>query len=161
FNIGAGKSDITGPFVGSSTGFTSPGDQMSGLAMRLYARAFVIESPCSGNSIVYVSAEQLHLYQSIKIGVVHRLKAMSLGRYTTDNVLLSATHTHAAPTNHSWRVLYNAFNGVVGYDDVNYNIVVNGIVDAIAKAHANKRAGRIKFARGPVINGAFNREPLS
>lgn len=158
YNIGAGVGDITGPFVGSSTGFNSPGDEMSGLAMRLYARAFVLESPCSGKSIVYVSADMLHLYQSVKVGVVKKLQAEGLGSlYTTDNVMLSATHTHAAPSNTSWRTLFNAFNGVIGFDEVHYNIVVNGIVDAIKKAHTAKQPGRIKFARGPVENGAYNR----
>jgi neutral ceramidase len=158
YNIGAGMGDITGPFVGSSTGFNSPGDQMSGLAMRLYARAFVIESPCTGKSIIYVSADMLHLYQSVKVGVVKKLQSEGLGAlYTTDNVMLSATHTHAAPSNTSWRTLFNAFNGVIGFDEVHYNIVVNGIVEAIKKAHAAKEPGRIKFARGRVENGAYNR----
>jgi neutral ceramidase len=70
---------------------------------------------------------------------------------------VSATHSHATPSNNSWRTLYNAFNGVVGFDEVNYKIVVNGIVDAIKKAHAAKKPGHIKFARGPVESGAYNR----
>lgn len=158
YSIGAGMSDITGPFVGSSTGFNSPGDEMSGLAMRLYARAFAIESPCSRKSIVYVSADMLHLYQSVKVGVVKKLQSEGLGDlYTSDNVMLSATHTHAAPSNISMRTLFDAFNGVIGFDKVHYNIVVNGIVDAIKMAHEAKAPGRIKFARGVVEDGAYNR----
>ncbi|MCG6169129.1 neutral/alkaline non-lysosomal ceramidase N-terminal domain-containing protein [Leptospira sanjuanensis] len=65
FLIGAGKADITGPFVQSSTGYNSPGDQMSGLAMRLFSRAFVIERP-GGNTVAIVTNDMLHMYQSVK-----------------------------------------------------------------------------------------------
>ena len=158
FLVGAGRSDITGPFVGSSTGYNNPGDQMSGLATHLYARAFVIESPCSGTRIAYVAAEQLHLYQSIDMGVIKRLQELGLGAYyNADNLVLSATHTHAAPSNHSWRTLYNAFNGVVGYDKINYQIVVNGIADAIAQAHESRKLATIRVAQGQVPGLAHNR----
>ena len=52
--VGVGKADITGPITDISTGYNSLGDLMEGLLMRLYARAFIIES--NGQPVVYATA---------------------------------------------------------------------------------------------------------
>ncbi|TGK09744.1 alkaline ceramidase [Leptospira selangorensis] len=157
FLVGAAKADITGPFVQSSTGYNSPGDEMSGLAMRLYSRAFVIERP-GGARVAIVTNDMIHMYQSVKMGVIKKLQADGYGSaFNNDNVLLFATHTHSAPSNISWYTLFNLFNGVVGFDKVHYNIVVNGIADSIKAAYNNRREARIKFASGNLSNFANNR----
>ncbi|PJZ68805.1 alkaline ceramidase [Leptospira perolatii] len=160
--VGAAKKDITGPFVQSSTGYNSPGDEMHGLAMRLHSRAFVIEKPGTGDQVAIVTLEQIHMYQSIKIGVVKKLAADGYGNiFKTENILLSATHTHSAPSNHSWYTLFNLFNGVVGFDRLHYNIVVNGVVDSIKAAYANKKPAKIKFASGNIPGGINNRSSIA
>src|SRR5690606_5144087 len=108
----------------------------SGLGMRLYSRAFVIEqgeNPQQNAHIVaLVTADQLHLYQSVKLGVVKQLKRRGFCQIFHDaNVMISATHTHAAGSNISWYTLFNLFNGVTGFDELHYDIVVNGITDSI------------------------------
>lgn len=154
---GAARTDITGPVTDISTGYTEPGVTMEGLATRLYARSFVIESPCSGQRIAYVNADVLHTYQSIKTGVIKRLAVKLPGVYNDSNVMIVGTHDHAAPSNISFRTLYNLANGVVGFDQLNYDIVVNGIVDGIVKAYEQRRAATIAIARGHVPNASFNR----
>jgi neutral ceramidase len=158
YRIGASKQDITGPFVGSSTGYNSPGDQMSGLGMRLYARSFVIEEPGSGQLVALVTADMIHMYQSVKVGVIKQLAARGLGGvFRAENVVLSATHTHSAPSNISWYTLFNLFNGVVGFDAAHYQLVVDGIATSIERAHAARVPARIKLARGRVADAGFNR----
>ncbi|AOP35194.1 alkaline ceramidase [Leptospira tipperaryensis] len=157
FLVGAGKADITGPFVQSSTGYNSPGDEMSGLAMRLFSRAFVIERP-GGARVAIVTNDMIHMYQSIKMGVIQKLQADGYGSaFNNDNVVLFATHTHSAPSNVSWYTLFNLFNGVVGFDKVHYNLIVNGTAEAIKAAYNQRREARIKFASGPLVGGSFNR----
>ncbi|MBW0432510.1 neutral/alkaline non-lysosomal ceramidase N-terminal domain-containing protein [Leptospira yasudae] len=157
FLIGAGKADITGPFVQSSTGYNSPGDQMSGLAMRLFSRAFVIERP-GGNTVAIVTNDMLHMYQSVKMGVIQKLQADGYGSvFNQENVVLFATHTHSAPSNVSWYTLFNLFNGVVGFDKVHYNIIVNGTAEAIKAAYNQRKQARIRIASGTISGAAHNR----
>ncbi len=75
--------------------------------------------------------------------------------------MVSATHTHAATSNHSWYTLFNLFNGVTGFDELHYHVVVNGIAQSIEEAYDNRQAAVIKFARGPVENGGFNRSTIA
>ncbi|TGK06695.1 alkaline ceramidase [Leptospira semungkisensis] len=155
FLVGAAKTDITGPFVQSSTGYNSPGDEMSGLAMRLFSRAFVVERP-GGSRVAIVTNDMLHMYQSVKIGVVKKLQADGYGSaFNNDNVVIFATHDHSAPSNISWYTLFNLFNGVIGFDKVHYNIVVNGTASAIEAAYNARKQARIKFATG-TLSGATN-----
>ncbi|MGD8909042.1 MAG: neutral/alkaline non-lysosomal ceramidase N-terminal domain-containing protein [Chromatiales bacterium] len=161
YNIGAAKVDITGPFVSSSTGYNSPGDEMSGLAMRLYSRTFVIEQPGVG-LVALVTADQLHMYQSVKLGVIKKLKEDGYSDlFNEKNVLVAATHTHAASSNISWYTLFNLFNGVSGFDELHYNTVVTGITQSIIDAYDNRRAATIKFAEGKVSGGSYNRSTLA
>lgn len=161
YNVGAAKTDITGPFVASSTGYNSPGDEMSGLAMRLYSRTFVIEQP-GVNVVAIATADQLHMYQSVKVGVVKRLATLGYGSiFNTDNVMVSATHTHAATSNISWYTLFNLFNGVTGFDTLHYEVVVRGITQSIVDAYNNREAATIKTASGVVPGGAYNRSTLA
>ncbi|AJQ94333.1 neutral/alkaline non-lysosomal ceramidase N-terminal domain-containing protein [Gynuella sunshinyii] len=161
YQVGAGKADITGPFVASSTGYNSPGDEMSGLTMRLYSRAFVIEQP-DARMVAIVTADQLHMYQSVKLGVISRLQALGYGdRFDDSNVLLSATHTHSATSNTSWYTLFNLFNGVIGFDRLHYQVVVEGITRSIIDAYDARRPATIRYAEGEVINGVYNRSSLA
>ncbi|MCB1165894.1 MAG: neutral/alkaline non-lysosomal ceramidase N-terminal domain-containing protein [Leptospiraceae bacterium] len=161
YNVGASRIDITGPFVQESTGYNNPGDTMNGLAMRLYSRAFVIEQP-GGKTIAIATADQLHLYQSIKLGVIKKLAADGYGGvFQASNVMVSATHTHAATSNHSWYTLFNLFNGVTGFDRLHYQVVVNGIANSIERAYDNRRAAVIKIATGIVEGAAHNRSSIA
>jgi hypothetical protein len=161
FVVGAARADITGPMVDSSTGWNEPGVTMEGLAMRLYARAFVLESPCSGQRFAYVDADLLHTYQSISIGVVKRIGRRLPGVYDARNTLIAGTHDHAAPSNISFRTLYNLANGVIGFDQLHYDIVVDGIVEAIVRAHESRRPAAIHVARGHLPGAVHNRSPAA
>ncbi len=161
YKVGAAKSDITGPFVASSTGYNSPGDEMSGLAMRLYSRAFVIEQP--GKSIIAIATtDQILMYQSIKLGVVKQLQNAGYGNiFSAANVMVTATHTHAASSNTSWYTLFNLFNGIMGFDQLHYEVVVEGVTRSIINAYEARRDATIKMATGLVHNAAFNRSVLA
>lgn len=153
YNIGAGMADITGPFTDISCGYNEPGVEMQGMIMRLYSRTFIIQDPCSGNSIVLVTADVLHLYDSITIGVVRRLAEEGYGNlYNAQNIMINGTHTHAAPSNISWHTMFNAYNGVIGFDPLHYEIVIQGIVESIKKAHAALQPGKIRITQGSVDN---------
>ena len=153
--VGVGKADITGPITDISTGYNSLGDLMEGLLMRLYARAYIIES--NGQSIVYATAELVHMTESIKPNVLKELARRGLTQYTEDNVMLSATHCHSSTSNVSWYALYDLINGVPGCDDESYSLIVQGIADAIQRAHEDLAPGSVSLAYANTDIGNYNR----
>ena len=157
--VGVGKADITGPITDISTGYNSLGDLMKGLLMRLNARAFIVET--NGEPQVYVSAELVHMTESIKPGVLKELKKRGLTQYTEENTMISATHCHSSTSNTSWYALYDLINGVPGYDDESYEVIVLGIADAIQKAHENLAPGSVTLAYGNTSIDSYNRSLLA
>lgn len=154
-NIGVGKADITGPVTNISTGYNSLGDLMNGLLTRLNARAFIVEK--DGQRLAYVSAELVHMTESIKPAVLKELAARGLTQYTEENLMLSATHCHSSTSNVSWYALYDLINGVPGFDEDSFTYIVNGICDAIEEADANMVPGHLVLSYGDTDIESFNR----
>lgn len=153
--VGVGKGDITGPVTSISTGYNSLGDLMNGLLMRLNARAFTVAK--DDKKVVYVSAELVHMTESIKPGVLEELKKRGLTDYTEENTMISATHCHSSTSNTSWYGLYDLVNGVPGYDEDNYKIIVKGIADAIEAADKDLAPGSVTLSFGETDIHSYNR----
>ena len=152
--VGVGKADITGPITDISTGYNSLGDLMQGLLTRLYARAFVVDA---GTPMVYVSAELVHMTESIKPGVLDKLKVDGYDCFSEENVMITATHCHSSTSNTSWFALYDLINGVPGYDDESYKIIVKGIAKAIEQAYDSRVSGSVSLVYGNTNISASNR----
>ncbi len=153
--VGAAKVDITGPITDISTGYNSLGDLMEGLLTRLYARAFVIDN---GNTpVVFVSAELVHMTESIKPGVMAKLRQDKYDMFSEENVMLTATHCHSSTSNTSWFALYDLINGVPGYDDESYKIIVRGIAKAIEQAYDSRVSGSASLVYAETEISASNR----
>ena len=157
--VGVGKADITGPVTDISTGYNSLGDLMKGLLMRLNARAFIVET--NGEPQVYVSAELVHMTESIKPGVLKELKKRGLTQYNEQNTMIAATHAHSSTSNTSWYALYDLINGVPGYDDESYDVICIGIADAIEEATNNLAKGSVTLAYGNTDIDTYNRSLLA
>jgi neutral ceramidase len=139
-------------------GYSMPEQKAEGISTRLWARAFAVESPCSGGRVVFVSADVGQVFQSVHTEVLARLEQrFGPGRYTRDNVALSATHTHSGLGGYSHYTMFNLAVG--GFDPVNFEAVVAGIVESIARADANLGDGVIKIAEGPLQDANWNRSP--
>lgn len=132
---------------------------VKGVETDLYARAYAIEDDSSGRKIVFVNAEIAFITVAVKRGVIKKLerKHPELA-YSEDNVFLSAQHTHSAPGGYSHYGLYNM--AVPGFVPEVYQVIVEGIVEAIVAAEANKKPGRIKLGSSSFAldkEVAFNR----
>lgn len=162
FRFGSGLSDITGPVaLKSGAGWEDTGQVMHGLHQRQYARAFAIESPCNGKRVMFVSADIGLMWGSIRNGVLEALTKDSelAAKYTAENLMLSATHTHNGPAGYAHHEAGNALH--LGFDSLVYKTIVNGIVDAIDRAHrnieANDQTAPIEMAVGELLNTNINR----
>lgn len=160
FEVGTGIYDITGPAAElGMMGYASVEQKTEGIHMRLRSRAYVIGSTCNGKRLVFVSADLGQIFQSVKQGVVRKLKQNYGSLYTDENVMLSATHTHSGPGAYSHYALYNLTS--FGFDSQNYNAIVNGIYESIVRAHNNVGAGEIKINEGELHDASFNRSIIA
>ncbi|HEU4539402.1 MAG TPA: neutral/alkaline ceramidase [Polyangiaceae bacterium] len=156
FTVGAGVYDVTGPAAElGMMGYAMLDQKTAGIHQRLRSRAFVVGSGCTGKRVVFVSADLMSISQAVKQGVVEKLQARYGGLYTDENVMLSATHTHAGPGGYIDYALYNLT--VLGFDRQNYDAVVEGVYQSIVRAHESAAPGRIRRAEGQVAGAAINR----
>ncbi|WAS90354.1 neutral/alkaline ceramidase [Nannocystis punicea] len=159
YRVGAAIRDITGPSAELvMMGYSMPEQKAEGISTRLWARAFVVEHPCSGTRIAFVSADLGQVFQGVHLEVVKRLNGkFGADRYDFDNIALSATHTHSGLGGFSHYTMFNLAVG--GYDPDNFEAIVAGIVDAIVAADANLDHGVVKIAQGPLQDANWNRSP--
>lgn len=157
YRVGAGSYDITGPAAElGMMGYADPAQKTEGIHLRLFARAFVVESPCNGQRVAIVSADLGQVFQSVHQAVIRKLGAAGLP-YDERNVLIGATHTHGGPGGYSHYALYNLT--VLGFDRQNFEAITEGIFQAIRRAHGNLGEGRIRLGRGELDGASKNRSP--
>ncbi|HEY3450632.1 MAG TPA: neutral/alkaline non-lysosomal ceramidase N-terminal domain-containing protein, partial [Myxococcales bacterium] len=156
FEIGAGTYDLTGPAAElGMMGYSQVAQKTAGIHTRLRSRAFVIGSPCNGQRAVFVSADLGMVFQGVEQEVFRRLRETFGGLYTEQNVFLSATHTHSGPGGYSYYALYDL--SVLGFNPQNFDAIVEGLYQSIARAHANLAPGRIFVAEGDLLDTSINR----
>jgi neutral ceramidase len=128
---------------------------------RLFARAFVLETPERSGKVAWVSAEVGFITVGIFQAVVDRLMEQYPERgFRHDNVLLCANHTHSAPGGITYHILYNMTTP--GFCPSVFLTYVEGIVEAIIHADDTKAAGKVEFVVGEIgyqEKVAFNRAP--
>lgn len=189
YRFGSGLYDTTGPIGGNPTGhgdlfgMVVPPQVPQGIDTRLFARAFVIESPCNGKRVAFVSTDVGAISGIVHQEVLKRLAddPLTAPYYTEDNVMLSATHTHSAGGGFGVPELPDvsatlpaAINNPLvwveslvfsnaGFDKDNFNAIVNGMVQAIRRAHANleahPQAAGIRMSVSQLLNASINRSP--
>ncbi len=159
--IGTGIYDVTGPAAEVGMfGMSSIEQKTEGIESRLFSRAFIVCDQLSNRRVVILSAEILSCTQAVKMEVVKRLKSIyGNDLYTTDNVLLSGTHTHSGPGGYSHYALYNL--SMLGFDQQNFECIVNGMVQSIKRAHDNLAPGKIFINSGNIEDCGQNRSTVA
>lgn len=160
-HIGAGMYDITGPAAEVGMfGYAKNGQLTSGIHMRLRARAFVFYHRPTKKACVYVCCDLGMISEWVTQTVISRLAvhpSVPKNRYTRENVMISATHTHCAPGGMSHYFLYSMHPPLRGADRQNFECVVAGIVESIVRAHNNLQPGFLRVAKGDCLNASVNR----
>lgn len=155
--LGVGIADVTGPAAEvNMMGYAKLGQDSGGIHFRLFSRAFIVEDT-SGNRVVFVSADICMVDQAVKTQVVARLQEKYGDLYTTENVLISGTHTHSGPGGHLQYLLYTIT--AQGFNWQSFNVIVDGIVRSIQRAHSCIRKGHIYYNKGMLVDASINRSP--
>lgn len=157
YKIGAGIHDVTGPCAELiMMGYAKPDQSAEGIHLRLRSRAFIVEEKSTGKRVVFVSADLGQIFQSVKLKVIEKLKKNGYENfYNESNVMLSATHTHSGVGGYSYYTLYNI--SILGFNEQNFNCIVDGIYQSIVKAHNNLEDGYIEINRGTLKGNTANR----
>ena len=159
YKIGTGIYDITGPvYDGVMMGFAEENQKSRGIHLRQYARSFVILHKPTKKRVVIVVADIWSATIALKREVIRQLqeaKGIDSDAYTTDNVMITGNHTHAAPGGYSEFELYNLTIG--GFDKRCFGSHVDGIVQSIKRANSHLVEGDIFMAKGLLSNCGKNR----
>ncbi|NEW38878.1 neutral/alkaline ceramidase [Nocardia cyriacigeorgica] len=158
YEIGAGLSDITGPAAECGMmGYSQQDQTTAGIHLRPRARAFIIAA--GGRRIVYVVADNGMVFQSVHRGVVLELASRFGDLYTEQNVLLTSTHSHATCGGSAHDYAYNL--SILGFQQQVYDAEVQGIVEAIAAAHADLGPGSLALGRAQLHDASVNRSRIA
>jgi neutral ceramidase len=154
--VGTGIHEVTDPAIGlPMQGFADSSQKTEGVESALFSRAFIVEDQQTGKRVVIVSADLWAATNVVKQGVVERLQQQFGMLYTSDNVLISGTHTHSAPGGYAGYHLYDLIGG--GFDNHTFECVVSGMVISIQKAHINLAPGKIYVNKGDIEDCGRNR----
>ncbi|MGP3983323.1 neutral/alkaline ceramidase [Streptomyces sp. KR80] len=158
--IGRGISDVTGEAAEvGMMGYSSFDQKATGIHQRQRSRAFIVADRDSGKRVVYVNADLAMIFQAVQQAVLGKLKERYGSLYSEQNVLLSATHTHAGPGGHSHHLAYNLAS--LGFQKATFNAIVNGIVESVAEAHEDLKPGTISLGSGKLTNASVNRSKVA
>ena len=157
YRVGIGIYEVTDPAIGlQMQGFADDSQKTTGVESPLFSRAFIVEDQTTGMRVVIVSADIWARTNVVKQAVVNRLQ-LQFGTliYTSDNVLISGTHTHSAPGGYAGYRLYDLTGK--GFDPNTFECIVSGILTSIRKAHNNLGPGNIYLNKGDIPDCGRNR----
>jgi neutral ceramidase len=152
---GVGRAAITPPPGLGLAGYGLEGRKAVGYRHRLYLRALFLEDG-RGERVAFVVADLPFVS-----AVLHRRAAELLEPQTgigADRLVLSATHTHAAPGNVADGRLINRFSSEVpGYDSVLAGQLAQAIARAVTEAVHGARPARVRWGVDTVWGLTRNR----
>jgi len=128
-----------------------------GLHTRCFSRAYVVEDTDTSTRVAFVTVDVAMMSQIAKIRVVEMLEKALPGMYNASNVAVSGTHTHSAPGGYLQYLLFGI--AAKGFYKQSLELLVEGIVDSIVRAHNSRAAGTIRMATGELEDANINRSP--
>ncbi|HEX6340434.1 neutral/alkaline ceramidase [Umezawaea sp.] len=158
--VGRGISDVTGPAAENGMmGYSDFDQKTTGIHQRQRSRAYVVVDRANGKRVAYVNADLAMIFRAVQEGVLGKLQARYGDLYTRENLLLSATHTHAGPGGYSHNLAYNL--SVLGMQPQTLEAVTNGIVESVVEAHEDLKPGSLSLGRGELTNASVNRSRVA
>ncbi|WP_280436944.1 neutral/alkaline ceramidase [Nocardia carnea] len=153
--VGRAIADITGePAEAGMLGYGRAEQKTTGIHLRLRARAFVFADPLVDRRVLLVVTELPLIFSSITQEVLRRLAQRFGDTYTESNVMITATHTHCGPGGYSHHRLYN---GSGGFRHRTFAAIVDGIVEAVERAHEDIAPATLRLIHGELHEASVNR----
>jgi neutral ceramidase len=155
--VGCGSADVTGePWRVGLMGYGMRFQRSSGVQLRQRSRAFVLVDRANDQRLVYVVADIGMFFRNVRDAVLARLDP---SKYDENNVVLTATHTHAGVAGYSGYRLYNMTTD--GFRPRTFQAIVDGVVASIEQAEADLAPGRLWLSRGELHDASVNRSPTA
>lgn len=157
--VGIAMSDITGPAAEITfMGYAKADQKGMGLHLRQFARAYILDD---GNQrLVFVSADVAMMGHGVRMEILKNLKKkFGPDLYTEENVMISGTHTHSAPGGFMRDLLFDL--PVFGFVQETYTALIDGITQAIVKAHNNMVEAKMYYTKGILLDSNINRSPTA
>ncbi|AZM59373.1 MULTISPECIES: neutral/alkaline ceramidase [unclassified Streptomyces] len=156
FLVGRGLADATGEVAEvGMMGYGRFDQQAAGLHTRLRARAFVVADEESGRRVLLIVADSPMIFSSVHQAVLRRLADAYGDLYTEQNVLITATHTHAGPGGYSHHLLYNTTT--FGFHRKTFEAVADGLFEAAQRAHDDLAPSELVLSHGTLTGASVNR----
>jgi neutral ceramidase len=160
YQVGRASEDITLPVVGVQLmGFVRPDQISEGLHQRQYARTFVIADASGKKPVAIVTCDLAFPTHTLRLAVLDRLRKKFGDRYGYANVIVAATHTHAAPGGYHHHISSGPFGG--GFYNQCFDALVDGISDSIIAADADLKPCKILLGQGDVADAGVNRSRVA
>ena len=154
--VGLGQSDITGPIAEAAlNGYGDIGHRSEGLHMRLRSRAFIFQNACQSRIMALVLNDLAMVFNSLKSEILAKVNKTLPGVFHHENLLLSATHTHAGHGGYGYHTLYNL--PTLGFNHQAHQAIVDGTAEAIVAAYFNQRPMSLQVKEGRLRQAGFNR----
>ncbi len=156
--VGAGKSDITAFIPGIvMLGYGNPHNTVKYVHAPLNARAIWIESDSSHEISIMLCLEVCFITQALSDSLWQKL-SQEYPTLKRDNIIITAQHTHAAPSGYTHYALYSM--PTPGFSQEVLDTLVNGSFKAIKEAFSKRRSSKILYKEGQVpldADVSFNR----
>jgi len=160
FLVGRGLSDITGEAAGCGMlGYGKADQQTEGIHTRQRSRAFIMAEGTDGPRVLIVVNDLPLVFDSVHQEVLRRLGRCYGALYTDQNTMITATHTHCAPGGYSHHLLYNS--NTKGFRPKTFGALVDGIVEAVSRAHDDLAPSRLVLAHGELHDASVNRSRIA
>lgn len=157
---GRGIADITGePANCGMLGYGKGFQQTRGIHTRLRARAFVLADVANSGRVLLVICDLPLMFTSVHQAVLARLADEFGDLYREQNVMLTVTHTHCGPGGYSHHAMYSS--NTHGFRPKTFTAIVDGILDAARKAHADLAPATLALAHGELHDASVNRSRVA
>ncbi|ROP35480.1 neutral/alkaline ceramidase [Saccharothrix texasensis] len=158
--VGRGISDVTGPAAENGMmGYSAFEQKTTGIHQRQRSRAYVVVDQATGKRVAYVNADLAMMFRAVQEAVLAKLQARYGSLYTRENVLLSATHTHAGPGGYSHNLAYNL--SILGMQPQTLAAITDGITESVVRAHEDLKPGELTLGRGELTDASVNRSRVA
>ncbi|WP_420100202.1 neutral/alkaline non-lysosomal ceramidase N-terminal domain-containing protein [Corynebacterium sp.] len=152
--VGRGIADATGEPLGAGMdGYAVQEQTTVGIRQRLYSRAFIFDD--GTRRFCHVTVDTPLMFQSVFLEVLRRLRASYGDTYRTDNVVVSATHTHVGPGGRSGHAMVDLVS--LGFRPATFEAQVAGIVRSVTRAHDDIAPAELTLVSAEIDDVGRNR----